>query len=207
MIPTKVSLSCDNDPFYLDFWEPCSRMWKHKIGVEPVLFFVGDAKDAPKAEHGQVVVVPPVVGHPAYLQALWARYYYVSLFPEDVWIIGDIDMFPLSREFFVDSLSGYEKGDVCHLNTNGDYFPSCYLVGAGDTLTRMLASPPSFEESLDTLVKEPRFMLHHVSNKTCPKWCIDEVYLERCIKAFRERENLAGCTPLLVQEDSPTADA
>ena len=92
MIPTKVAMSCDDDPFYSDFWEPVSRMWRKKIGVEPVLFFVGKEADAPKNGHGPVVTVPPIEGIPLYLQALWARSHFVQGFPEDTWIISDIEI-------------------------------------------------------------------------------------------------------------------
>lgn len=44
MNPKYASMSCDSNPFYLDFWEPVSRIWKKKFGIHPYLFFVGKRK-------------------------------------------------------------------------------------------------------------------------------------------------------------------
>ena len=38
----KVIMSCDDNPYYLDFWPLVSWVWKEKMGIEPVLIHIGE---------------------------------------------------------------------------------------------------------------------------------------------------------------------
>ena len=41
----KVIMSCNDNPYYSDFWPLVSKVWKEKIGIDPVLVYVGDASN------------------------------------------------------------------------------------------------------------------------------------------------------------------
>jgi len=64
----KVIMSCDDNPYYLDFWPLVSWVWKEKMGIEPVLVHVGEKE--PSAEHGQVHSMPVDETVPIHTQAL-----------------------------------------------------------------------------------------------------------------------------------------
>lgn len=46
----------------------------------------------------------PVPEIPVYLQCLWVRYWIPSQYPDTVCMISDIDMFPISKNYFLESI-------------------------------------------------------------------------------------------------------
>ena len=38
----KVILSTNENPLYYPFWNVASKQWKQEIGIEPILFYIGD---------------------------------------------------------------------------------------------------------------------------------------------------------------------
>jgi hypothetical protein len=188
MIPRKVAISCNGDPFYLDFWKPVSRMWKHKCGLDPYLFFVGEERDAPPNEHGTVVRVPPVEGVPVHTQAQWARFFFTQTDLDSVWITSDIDMFPLSKSYFTDALRPYADTCFVSLNSDGrDYYPVCYNLATGGTFKEVMEFPATFEESLRELSGATSEGPHIVHGTVMQNWSADEVYSSRKICQFRSR--------------------
>ena len=188
MIPRRVSLSCNANPFYLEFWEPVSRLWKHKCGLEPWLFFVGDEKDVPPGHHGTVVRVPLVDGVPEHTQAQWARFFFTQSDPDCVWITSDIDMLPLSRDYFHRTPAPYAEDCFVALNSDlRDLFPVCYNVAAGRVFKEVLALPDSFEESVRALWSNTSTYEHLVDGVAMQNWGADEEYSSREICLFRAR--------------------
>ena len=98
----KVIHSCDNNKFYLDFWPLVSKIWKVKFNVEPILAFIGDEDVEIDDTYGTVIRMGDVKGVPKYLQALWVRYWLPVTELDTVWMISDIDMLPISKEYFIE---------------------------------------------------------------------------------------------------------
>jgi hypothetical protein len=188
MIPRKVALSCNANPYYLEFWEPVSRMWKLKCGLQPYLFFIGNERDVPPPEHGTVVHVPAVAGVPEHTQAQWARFFFTQIDPDAVWITSDIDMFPLSRLHFVDSVRPYAETCFVSLNSNmEDLFPVCYNVATGHVFKEVLSLETTFAESIRGLVSTTSTYPHVVNGAVMENWGADEQYSSRKICGFRTR--------------------
>jgi hypothetical protein len=188
MIPSKVAMSCNANSYYLDFWEPVSRMWKYKCGLEPFLFFVGDEKDTPPNQHGTVVRVPRIDGVPEHTQAQWARFFFTQTDLDSVWITSDIDMFPLSRPYFVDAVT--KCPDDCFVSLNSDlrdYFPVCYNVATGRTFKEVLELEDTFEESVQAVFSTTSGQPHVVNGRVMQNWSADEMYSSGKICKFRSR--------------------
>jgi hypothetical protein len=188
MIPQKVALSCNVNPYYLEFWEPVSRLWREKIGLEPVLFFVGDDKSLPPPGHGTVVHVPRVEGVPEHTQAQWARFFFTQSDPDAVWITSDIDMFPLSKTYFLDAPRPY--ADDCFVSLNSDMkdlFPVCYNVASGRVFAEVLELESTFAESVRALAAATSTYAHVVNGQELQNWGADEEYSSRKIGRFRAR--------------------
>lgn len=175
----KAIVSSDDNPFYLDFWPLVSRVWKEKFGITPVLLYVSDSEYEPTTEYGEVYKYKPVEGVPVYLQTLWVRYFHPSTEPETTWAISDIDMFPVSREYFLDRVSSIEDNSYVHLDPSiGEYkkFPSCYHIAKGSVFTDVLDLPLDWEMSAwqvhsSNLGSDPG---GHLTGKT--SWFADEQY-------------------------------
>jgi hypothetical protein len=188
MKPTKVAISCNSNPYYLEFWEPVSRVWKHKFGIEPYLFYVGSEKSLPPNEHGTVVAVPVVQGIPEHTQAQWARFHFTQSDPDAVWLTSDIDMFPLSREYFFDLTSRVSEDCFVSLNSDmRDYFPVCYNMARGSVFSEVLGLSSDFSESVKRVYENAKTISHIVNGKIMENWGCDEKYSSAMICDFRSR--------------------
>lgn len=186
MKPQKVAISCDSNPYYLEFWEPVSRMWKHKIGIEPYLFYVGSKDTAPPNHHGTVVQVDPVDGVPIHTQAQWARFHFTQTDLDSTWITSDIDMFPLSTMYFIDMVKPFANDCFVGLNTDmKNYFPVCYNMTTGYMFKKVLELKDTFSECVKTVYASSRTDSHIVNNSLMENWSCDERYSSYMICRYR----------------------
>ena len=100
---TKVIMSCDDNPYYLEFWPLVAKVWRERIGYEPVLVHVGETQVSD--EHGQVVSVKPDEDYQIHTQAQLARLWYPQFEPNTLWITSDIDMFPISKSYWTENIN------------------------------------------------------------------------------------------------------
>jgi hypothetical protein len=197
----KVIMSCDSKKYYFDFWEPVSKIWKLKFNIHPVLIFFGNKKESNiSEEYGTVIEFktdPNILNH---IQAQWARYWYTITEPDTTWLTSDIDMFPISKEYFINSLLNVRDDAFINLNANGDYFPACYNGGKGKTFKEVLELPECWEDSINEIHKEskfinfthtPEFFLNHEpSSSPMENWGIDESFSCSKIKKFLDRDRI-----------------
>ena len=152
----KVIHSCDNNKFYLDFWPLVSKVWKEKFNIEPILAFIGDEDVEIDETYGTVIRMGDVQPVPKYLQALWVRYWLPVTEPETTWMISDIDMFPISKEYFIDQIKDIDADKYVHLNPCVETYgtlPSCYHIAKGKKFKEVLELPDSWEKSLKAVHK------------------------------------------------------
>lgn len=185
-----VLLSCDANPYYYDFWPYVKEVWQERIGINPKLVFINDSKQTHKFVDS-VMYVKKLDNYPIYLQAQLARIYYTQFFEEEICLLSDIDMFPVSKKFF-DKQKIKENCDYntfFHLNPEVREFgqlPLCYYCGYGKTYKKLLKDL-SWEEflkkiiSLNFDVTKSNFTLpNHLKNNNL--WFSDEIYMFTEIK-------------------------
>lgn len=125
MSPTKVIFSTDQNPLYLEFKEPIKNAWT-QLGFEPVCIELSEL---------DCYFDPNVI--PLGNQAQIIRVLYPALYPDEKFIISDIDMLPLSKLYF-EKLANLIENKKCLINTSADAYPSekerfpiCYYAGYG----------------------------------------------------------------------------
>ncbi len=132
----RVILATDANQDYIQFWPIVSKAWKEIIGVRPTLALIADDDISIDESLGDVLRFKPIEGIPTSLQAQAIRLLLPACFPDDVCIISDIDMIPLSRDYFVNSISDLPE-DVFAVYRDGAYaphelkFPMCYVAAKG----------------------------------------------------------------------------
>ena len=181
----KVLLSCDQNPFYHDFWLSVRKMWKEHIGIEPKLIFINEEKETSDFED-DVLFVKQKPEFPVHLQAQMARIFFTQRFPDDICLVSDIDMFPISKSFF----DPVKIGKACdpdtffHLNPERrefGQFPLCYYCGYGSLYSKLIGNV-SWEQFLENIVnmnfntEEMGFNLpQHLQGKNL--WFSDELFM------------------------------
>lgn len=161
--------------------------------MEPHLFFVGESNLAPTDGHGPVTVVTPVDGVPIHTQAQWSRFYFTRTEPDSVWITSDIDMFPLSRAYFIDLIEGLPDDCWASLNSYmGSWFPVCYNVAKGQTFIEVLDFMDNFADDVRR-VYENSFKAGPFDHKPSGQdtvfnhWVADEYYIFGALTNFRAK--------------------
>lgn len=195
-----VTLSCNEDPMYWEFWNPVSKQWKEEFGIHPVLFYYGKENSLLSNEHGSIVYHDVVDGIPDYVAATWGRFWVTKFFPNKMCLISDIDMFPLSREFFL-SIPNPSDEHYTHLNSGAYYggdssiwvnpgmgVPVCYHLANSSMLMDVYSFDESYrielQKMLDTDYSEytngfantPEPHLQRASASNGGMWGIDEMY-------------------------------
>ena len=183
----KAIMSVDDNPLYSDFWPLVSRVWKQRLGIEPVLIYFGDKKLDEK--YGQVINVKPVKDIPTHLQAQWARFWYTSQEPDTTFIISDIDMFPISRRFFIDNVANIDENKYAHLDAATMPLCVCYHVAKGRKFKEVLGLADTFEESMHDMCNMKRNDIKDV-HMGLARWGLDEAYTTKKIYEYHKKNEI-----------------
>jgi len=151
----KVLLSCDENPFYYDFWPSVRKMWGEHIGIEPKLVFINNKKETPDFVD-DVLYVKQLDTYPVHLQAQMARLFFTQRFPDDICLVSDIDMFPVSKSFFdIEKINkACDPSTFFHLNPERrefGQFPLCYYCGYGSLYSKLIGNV-SWEQFLENII-------------------------------------------------------
>ena len=188
----KVIHSCDDNPYYLDFWKPISKIWKEVFNITPVLIHVG--RKQVEDEYGEVHTIAPDESLPIHTQAQLARLWYPMKEPDVLWITSDIDMFPASKRWWKDVINYYMENKPTWTNLNasiqeeysGVYYPICYNIALGKDFKKILKVEDSFYDFVNRGIQETE-----VDNKHTPenwdgseltKWNVDEVMVTKKVR-------------------------
>lgn len=132
----RAIIACDANPKYLEFWPIVARAWSKIIGIRPTLILVADDSVQVDETLGDVYRFRPTPHIPTWFQAQNLRLLFPVKFPNEICIISDMDMLPLARAFFVDTIVHIPANGVA-IYCNGAYdkttpkFPMCYIAAKG----------------------------------------------------------------------------
>lgn len=132
----RVILATDSNPMYLEFWSLTAKVWRQVTGFRPTLVLVADSSVTVDETLGDVIRFEPIPGIPTSLQAQVIRLLIPALFPDDGCILSDIDMIPLQKDYFINSvIAAPDDCFVVYRNlANGladDHYPMCYNAAKG----------------------------------------------------------------------------
>lgn len=129
----RVILATDNNPAYIEFWPVVAKAWKERIGVQPTLALIASNDVQVDESLGDIMRFEPLPGIPTSLQAQTIRLLLPAYFPDEVCILSDIDMIPLSKEYFVDSIAQLPDDAFVVYRQVADIpkFPMCYVAAKG----------------------------------------------------------------------------
>jgi hypothetical protein len=132
----RVIVATDAHPGYMEFWPIVARAWKHLIGIKPTLALVADKSVTVDESLGDVIRFKPIEGIATGQQAQVIRLLLPAYFEDEVCITSDIDMLPISKEYFIDLVKDIPNDNfIVYRDTayGKDYpqYPICYVAGKG----------------------------------------------------------------------------
>jgi hypothetical protein len=131
----RVIVSSNNDPIYIEFWPLVADLW-HRMGYIPTLALIAEDDVTVDTSIGEVIRFRPIPGVRQSLQAQTIRLLLPVLFPDDGCLISDIDMLPISKEYF-EKGAALSPNDAFLIYRDGAYprsekkYPMCYFAAKG----------------------------------------------------------------------------
>ena len=188
----KIIMSCDDNPYYLDFWPLVSKIWAEKIGIEPFLVHIGNNTPIPK--YGEVKSIQASEAIPIHTQAQLGRIWHTINEPETLWITSDIDMFPMSRKYWIETIAKVRHHTWTNINSSLDYFPICYNIAKGYIYENVLEINKNFSGFCTKVINSTDQDLKHKPNNwpenaALSKWNVDELYTSEKLCIFRDKMN------------------
>ena len=169
----------NENPLYADFWDMVSEIWTQKFRVTPVLFKISDKDtDFYKDRHGGLVKeVKRMDGMDTGFQSQIVRLFGCAYFPEHTCLISDIDMLPISRNYFCGQAAPYPD-DALIVYAADAYphdrrYPMCYTLARGRTFKEILDLPQNFHDFANRLLEKKW------------EWYTDERYLFECVERWQ----------------------
>ena len=210
-----VLLACNENKKYLDFWPVVRRAWNEIVGVRCVLVYVrgkGTAMPAHLVGDPDVIDFEAVSAWPTATQAQCIRLLYPALLGgadkalggafaiNDAVAIGDVDMIPMQRAYYVDGFARHRA----------DQFVSLRGVDEGCTQVYMwdvAAAPATWGEMFGVRsVADVRAILSEWARTNASDgihgmqggvgWCTDQILFYRKVKEWaRDRPARVALEP------------
>lgn len=158
----RVILGSDTNPLYIEFWPIIAPIWK-KMGFQPTLALIAEEDYVIDESLGDVIRVNPLPDIPTSLQAQVIRLFLPALFPDDVCLISDMDMIPVSKSYFVDGAKPCPDDaflvyrDLA-LPLYEQQFPMCYVAAKG-SLFGSIFDIFSYEDILERIIESYYYRL------------------------------------------------
>ena len=168
----KILFISDSNINYLSFWNSISRYYKTRFGIDCKLFFIGDKdndnENLLSEEYGEVEIIKPLENIPVIIQALWGKFWFTQTEPDTNWLIGDIDLYLLNKEYFDNCMLMIPDGAYGHINANGykcgDWWlnpksgiPGYFHCASGKKFKEYLELSDSFEDDCLYIYNSKRY--------------------------------------------------
>lgn len=183
----RVILACDANPTYIDFWPLVAQAWTRLVGIRPTLALIANDTVAVDESLGDVVRFQPIEGVPTWFYAQVIRLFLPVLFQDDHCLISDIDMLPLNKHYFTNSVAPYAD-DTFVVYRDGAYgtqdrrYPMCYLAAQGKTFSEVFGI--STREEIQALVADWWRRFGYNGTEETLDWNTDELLLYRRLHAW-----------------------
>lgn len=175
-----VLIGSDTNPYYLDFWPTISKVWSQVFKVKPVLGLICDEdSEIYEDQYGLVKKFKRTEGVDLGLQSQIVRFYLANYVNGNC-LISDIDMLPLSKEYFEGTCSRLDtKNIVIHSSDNPEclrknMYPMCYVAASSEVFKSVFDLHLSWDEFSNLL------------NNRNETWFTDQKYLFEKVNQYNE---------------------
>jgi hypothetical protein len=176
------------DPYYYDFWGIVSKVWKLKFNITPILGLISnDDNYIKKDRYGIIYNFKKIDTIDESLQSQLIRLF-LPQFLDDICVISDIDMLPLSKKYFIDDIEQYSNDKFIIMSSHHDQtinqnqYPMCYNIAHSKTFKDIFNLNFNLEDYFEKIPNHG--------------WFTDQIFLYESIKNYKkdiflfpEREN------------------
>ena len=145
-------MGANSNPMYLDFWPIISKTWKEIFNITPVLGLICDEDtNFIEDEYGLIKKFKTIEGIDSGLQSQIVRLFLTKELYGNI-IISDIDMIPLSKQYFIDQVEDFEASKIYSMSTDNTEcnhnkeIPMCYNISDSQLFAKMLTLDNTWQE-------------------------------------------------------------
>lgn len=191
-------MGSNNDPTYLDFWPLVSKVWKKRFNITPVLGLISDKTKTYEDEYGIIFEFPKIEGYSDVFLSQLSRLF-LPKFLNGISIISDIDIFPISKKYFIYDLYEYHDDEFIilsshHPSTSGtNQYPMCYVVGSDKNFKTIFNLEDNWETFIQKIPNQGWFTDQiHLFEKVNSNSSVKVLYPERIGGFFSNRIDRAS---------------
>ena len=178
----RVIISSTKHKNYIDFWPIISKAWKN-IGVKPTLIYTSNKKTS-MSEQEDVISIHIDKINPVFT-AQNIRLLAPVLFPDEVCILSDIDIMPLSKNYFFETIKNIDESNFIIYRPEAcppEMLALCYNAALGKTWGEIFEV--SNKKEIIELVKS-WYPEDYIPFKK--DWYFDQTILRDRIEKFRQK--------------------
>ena len=208
---------------YSPFWNIQSKIYKEALGIEPVCLLFGKKENTNMTEeYGSIIEMEFIEDLPKVIQITWSKFDFPKTEPDTTWMIGDMDMLPLQRYYFTDSVKDAPEDSYLHLNLGGisiprrrklDAFltegpqnmqenpgdggqgadlPAHYHISKGENFRKIFELDRPFREQIEHIINSGRYGMGFSEQSIKPDWFNSEDW-EKGINTIMNFRNYYWC--------------
>lgn len=193
---TRTILASTDNSLYYQFWNPLSKVYRENFGIKPTLIWFGKPERLIELElsmeWGNIIVQDPNPRHDIGWQSAWAIFWFMSLYPDDIFCTMGIDQIPLSPllirdkpSYFLDETyliladDGYSPD---HWSKDGSSSPTSFHIVKGSIANKVYDFDKSFNDEIDKVAASGIKPYYEGANK----WGLDESYASHNLRKYRD---------------------
>jgi hypothetical protein len=172
------------NPIYYDFWSIISKTWKEVFNITPVLGLICDEdSDFIQDEYGLIKKFKSIEGIDDALQSQIVRLYLPTIL-DDISITSDIDVVPLSKEYFIDNIKTFDENKFYVMTSDN---PEC-LRNHEYQICYNTAKPQIFKNVLN--IEDSWVDFANKLKSLGFGWTTDQRYLYDMVNDYKNKEDI-----------------
>ena len=203
-----IVLTACNDVYkYISYYPTVYKVWKQRFNLDLYLILINDKIPDYLQEYKDTIILFPEFDkiHSGFISQV-IRILYPALFENKNVLITDMDIIPISKKYFIDSISSYDDKKFItytdrYINRKNQdpLYAICYNVANSKTWKEIFNI--NNENDIKNIIKE-WYDSGYTGKKNCPGWYKDQLKLYEYVQNW-ERKNKDLIIKLSEVEKSP----
>ena len=173
-----VLTSCNDNAYYLNLDSYVFKVWKQKFNLDLYLILISNSIPDKLLEYSKYIILfKPIENMNTCYIAQVIRILYPSLFENSNILITDIDIIPISLNYFIKNIESYDNSKfIAYTNRylKNNMVAICYNI-ANSSIWKKIFNIGSIDEVISIL--KQNYNPDYIGTKNCPGWYSDQVIL------------------------------
>lgn len=188
-----VLTSCNLNNYYLNLYPYTFKVWKERFGLDLYLVLISDTIPDNLLEFKKFIILfEPIPKINTTYIAQVIRILYPCLFDNLNILITDIDIFPISKTYFFDSISDYSNEQfIAYTNRymKNNMIAICYNV-SNSNIWKKIFNVNNIQDINNILISN--YNEKYTGIKNCDGWYSDQQLLFNYIMEYIKKSNIDG---------------